>query len=48
MVEIEPGVTVTIALLNSQDMISQVNIYVMDNVWILCDGYLLRSTFMVL
>ena len=25
--------------LNNQDMISQVNIYVMDIVWILCDVY---------
>ena len=37
-----------IGFLNSQDMISQVNIYVMDIVWILCDVYMWRSQFMVL
>ena len=34
--------------LNSQDMISQVNIYMMDIVWILCVVYVWRSKFMVL
>ena len=31
----------------SEDMISQLNIYVMDVVWILCDVYVWRSKFMV-
>ena len=31
--------------LNPQDMISEVNIYVMDTVWILCDPYVWRSKF---
>ena len=39
---------ITTGSLNSQDMISQVNIYVMDIVWILCDVYVWRSKFMVL
>ena len=30
---------------SSQVMISQVNIYVMDIVWILCDVYVWRSKF---
>ena len=34
--------------LNSQDIISQVNIHVMDIVWILCDVYARRSNFIVL
>ena len=31
--------------LSSQDMIFQVNVYVMDIVWILCDVYMWRSKF---
>ena len=34
--------------LNSEDVISQVNIYVMDILWILCNVYVWRSKFMVL
>ena len=34
--------TVTIGPLNSQDMISKVNIYVMDIVWILCNVYVFK------
>ena len=37
--------TVTIGSLNSQDMISQLNIYVMDIVWISGDVYMCRSKF---
>ena len=37
-----------LGFLNSQDMISQVNIYAKDIVWILCDGYVWWSKFMVL
>ena len=37
-----------IKILKSEDMISQVNIYVMDIVWILSDAYVCRSKFMVL
>ena len=33
---------VTVGSLNSQDMISQVNIYVMGIIWILCDVYMWR------
>ena len=36
---------ITTGSLNSQDMISQVNIYVMDMVWLLCDVYVWRSKF---
>ena len=39
---------ITTGSLNSQYMISQVNIYVIDIVWILCDVYVWRSKFMVL
>ena len=41
---------ITAGSLNSQDMIRiyQVNIYVMDIVWILFDVYVGRSKFMVL
>ena len=39
---------VLIGSLNSEDMISQVNIYVVDIVWILCDFYVWRSKLMVL
>ena len=38
--------TVTIGSLNSQDMISQVNVYLMDILWIFCDVYVWgRSVF---
>ena len=37
-----------LGFLNSENMISQVNIYVVDIVWILCDVYVCRSKFMVL
>ena len=33
---------ITVGSLNSQDMISQVNIYVMGIIWILCDVYMWR------
>ena len=36
---------ITTGSLNSQDMISQLNIYVMDIVWISCDVYVCRSKF---
>ena len=37
-----------IRFLNSKDMISQVKVYMMDIVWILCDAYVRRSKFMIL
>ena len=37
-----------LGLLSSEDMVSQVNIYVMNIVWMLCDVYVERSKFMVL
>ena len=37
--------TVTVGSLNSQDMVSQVNGYVIDTVWIFCDVYVWRSIF---
>ena len=35
-------------ILKREDTISQINIYVMDIVWMLCDAYVWRSKFMVL
>ena len=35
--------TVTVISLNSQDMISQVNVYSMNILWILCDAYVQSS-----
>ena len=37
-----------LGFLNSQDLISQVNMYVVDIVWILCNGYVWRLKFRVL
>ena len=37
-----------IRILKREDTISQINIYVMDIVWMLCDAYVWRSKFMVL
>ena len=42
------GFGLGLRFLNSEDMISQVNIYVMDIVWILCDVYVWSSRIMVL
>ena len=37
-----------LGFLNSEDMISLVNFYAMDIVWVLCDVYVWMSTFMFL